>query len=249
MSDVQLPDLKFKLWTMLREDLVQYVPAFEDADTLLCPICCRPLRYEQFSLEHILPQQAMKLDPTDVRNAIIKNERSGLTLLCSETLIVGNKSYAKGCNGWKGRNFDPHISDLLKRGPFSIQFADTHIIALLVVGYLGLFKQYGYRVALTDSSLVLRNQFFNPRRFTKHLPLKSQMVLSGDPHTQYGPETHAYWSDPVKVYVDATKATIAIRNYSVILSLSYDPTIPLARTLAYAPRKHVFRPDLRLAFQ
>lgn len=162
----------------MREDLVQYVPALEDADTLLCPICCRPLRYEQFSLEYILPQQAVKLDPADVRNAIIKNERSGLTLLCSETLIVGNKSYAKGCNGWKGRNFDTRISDLLKRGPFSIQFTDMHIIALLVLGYLGLFKQYGYRVALTESSLVVRNQFFNPRRFNNRILLNESFCDS-----------------------------------------------------------------------
>ena len=55
MGDVRLPDLKFKLWTMMRDDLVQYVPAFRDADTLLCPLCCRPLKYEQFSVEHILP--------------------------------------------------------------------------------------------------------------------------------------------------------------------------------------------------
>lgn len=249
MSDVQLPDLKLKLWTMLRADLVQYVPAFEYGDTLLCPICCRALKYEKFSLEHILPQQAVKLDPFDVRDAIIKNERSGLTLLCSETLIVGKKSYPNGCNGWKGRNFDGRISDLLKPGPFPRQFSDTHIIAFLVVGYLGLFKQYGYRVALTESGLIARNQFFNPKGFTKHLPITSQMVLRADPLTHYKPDTHAYWSDPVKVYADATKATIAIRNYSVILPLSHDPKIPLSRSLAYAPRKHVFRPDPRLAFQ
>lgn len=249
MSDVLLPDLKLKLWTMLRNDLMQYVPAFRETDTLLCPICCRSLRYQQFSIEHILLQQAVERDPADARTAITKNERSGVTLLCSEKLIVNGRPYANGCNGWKGRNFDNKISNLLHRGLPSIQFTDTHIIALLVVGYLGLFKQYGYRVALIQSGLLVRNQFFNPHRFTKHLPVTSQMVLCGDPHTQYGPDTHGFWSDPVKVFVDATKATIVIRNYSIVLPLSHDPTIPLARTLAYAPSKHVFRPDLRFAFK
>lgn len=248
MGDIQLPELKFKIWTVMREDLAQYVPAFKNTDTLLCPICCRSLKFEKFSLEHILPQQVVKLDPVSVRKILTKNERSGLTLLCSETLVVDGKSYANGCNGWKGRNFDTRVNELLNSVDFPRLFSDTHIIAFLIVGFLGLFKQYGYRVALTESGLAVRNQFFNPRRFTKHLPLTSRMALRGEPRKAYIPDMHAYWSDPVKVYVEGRKATIVIRNFSVILPLSHDPTIPLAKTLAYAPPKHVFRPDLRLAF-
>ncbi|TBZ06256.1 hypothetical protein [Rhizobium leguminosarum] len=251
MGEVHLPDIKLKLWTAMREDLVRHIPELEETDILLCPICCRALKFEKFSLEHILPQQAVKHDPAVVREAIIKNERSGLGLLCSETLVVGGKPYANGCNSWKGRNFDGCLTDLLKPGLFPRRFSDAHIISFLVVGYLGLFRQFGYRVALTPGGLAVRNQFFNPRAFTKHLPITSQMVLRGEPHTEYKAETQAYWSDPVKIYVDGArgKATIVIRNYSVILSLSHDPTIPLATTLAYAPQKHVFRPDLRLAYQ
>lgn len=248
MSDVNLPDLKLKLWTTMREDLFRHVPALQDSTKLLCPICCRALDYEKFSLEHILPQQAVKQDPRSVRDAINKNERSGLTLLCRERLIIKGSHYENGCNGWKGRNYDARISDLLNRSDDSFQFSDGHLIALLTVGYLGLFKKYGYRVGLTESGLRLRNQFFNPRRFTKHLPLESQMVLSGKPETNYLPDRHTYWSDPVKIYVDADRATIVIRNYSILLPLSFDPRIPLVKTLAYAPRKHIFRPDLRLAF-
>jgi hypothetical protein len=102
MSDVWQPDLKLKLWTNLRADLMQYVPAFAETDTLLCPMCCRELKYEQFSIEHIIPQQAAKLDPIGARTAVTKNERTGVTLLCSEKLIVNGKQYPKGCNGWKG---------------------------------------------------------------------------------------------------------------------------------------------------
>lgn len=251
MGDVQLPDIKLKLWTAMREDLVRLMPTFQDADTLLCPICCRPLRFEKFSLEHILPQQAVRNDPAGVREAVVKNDRSGLGLLCSETMVIGGKPYGNGCNSWKGRHFDGHLTDLLKPGPFPKRFSDAHIIALLVVGYLALFKQFGYRVALTAGGLAMRNQFFNPRTFTKHLPTTSQMVLRGDPQREYRAETAAYWSDPLRVHVDGArgKATVVVRNYSVILPLSHDPTIPLATTLAYAPQRHVFRPDLRLAFR
>lgn len=248
MKNVLIPDEKQKIWTQLRKDLMQYVPAFRLSDTLLCPLCCRSLRYEQFSVEHILPQQAVKLDHDDVRRAIPKNERSGLTLLCNETLIINGKLYPKGCNSWKGRHYDSKIKDILHRSFQSFKFTNTHIISLLMVGYLGLFKQYGYQVALIESGVIIRNQFFNPRRFTKHIPLNSQMVLAADILPQYGPDTHDFWSDPVKVSVDATTATIAIRNCSVILPLSRDPTVPLAKTLIYAPRKYVLRPDLRLAF-
>lgn len=249
MQSIDLPDQKMKLWTAMREDLMLYLPAFRDNDKLICPICCRSLKYEQFSVEHILPQQAVKTDPSDVQAAIVKNVRSGLTLLCSETLTVNGKAHAKGCNGWKGRHFDSHIATLFKPGPFPSQFSDGHIIAFLMVGYLGLFKQYGYRVALTEGGLVLRNQFFNPRRFTKNLPITSQMVLRADPRTKYSSEAHAYWSEPVKVYSEGRRATVLIRNYSAILTLSHDPTIPIARNLSYVPGKYAFRPDLRLAFQ
>ena len=232
----------------MREDLVQYVPAFRDMDTLLCPICCRALTFDKFSVEHIIPQQAVKLDPISVKKVLTKNERSGVTLLCSENIIVGGKNFSKGCNGWKGRNFDTQLKDLLNSGDLPRNVSDGHIIAVLTVGYLGLFKQYGYRAALTQSARVLRNQFFNPKKFTKHLPLVSQMLLKGDPQEVYNPNMDGYWSEPVQVHVVEKKATIIIRNYFVNLPLSHDPTVPLAKTLLYAPSRYVFRPDLRLAF-
>lgn len=247
MGDILLPDVKRKLWTLMSEDLAQYAPAFYGAELLLCPVCCRALRYEQFSLEHILPQQAVKNDPADVRDVINKNQRSGLTLLCKETIIVGNRSFPNGCNGWKGRNFDARVSELLKPDPFP-RFTNTHTIALLVVGYLGLFKQYGYRVALTEDGLIARNQFFSHRRFVKKMPLTSQMVLRGSPKIEYDPSMHAYWSEPVQISVENGKAIISIRNQAVLLPLTSDPRVPIAKNLVYAPSKYVFRPDLRIAF-
>lgn len=249
MSDVDRPDYKRTIWTTMREDLVRHVPAFEDDERLLCPICCRALGYDKFSIEHILPKQAVRHDPPDVREALSVNERSSLTLLCSETLVVNGKPYPKGCNGWKGRNFDPRIADLIKAVSFPSRFSDGHIIAFLAVGYLGIFQRYGYRVALTTGGLILRNQFFNPNRFTKNLPMTSQMILRADPRRVYAEDARQYWSTPVNVVVEGKRATVVIRNYSATIPLSHDPTSPISTTLPYAPQKYVFRPDLRTAFR
>jgi hypothetical protein len=248
MSEIDLPDTKRLLWTEMRADLVKYVPWFADNELLLCPICCRALKFEQFSLEHVIPQQAVNSDPLEVRQAISKGQRSGLTLLCKETIIVDGKSFPNGCNGWKGRHFDKKIGETLRLGGMPRHFSNVHLIAFLMVGYLGLFLRYGYRVALVESGLVLRNQFFNPTRFTKQMPTTSQMVLCGEPIKSLDSTSHSYWSDPVKIVVTGRKATIVIRNYSVMLTLSEDPNIPLAIHLAYVPRRHAFRADLRLAF-
>lgn len=249
MSDVFLADTKMKLWTSLRSDLVKIAPWFADTDTLLCPVCCRQLKYNNFSVEHVIPQQALANDPEDVRALITKNERSGLTLLCSEPFIMRGKPVrGNGCNGWKGKHFDQSIRTLLKAGSLPEPFTDRHIIALLMVGYLGLFRRFGYRVALTQSGLIFRNQFFNPHRFTPTLPLRSQMLLKGDGLSQYDASAHNYWSVPVSIEVKGNVAYVVIRNYSVILTLSEDPTVPIPHTLAYVPPRYRFRPNLTVAF-
>ena len=87
MNMIDLPALKEILWHRMRNDLKLLVPWFADNDLLLCPTCCRPLRFDEFSLEHIIPKQALAYDPSDVRVAIPQNERSGMTLLCQSSRI------------------------------------------------------------------------------------------------------------------------------------------------------------------
>lgn len=249
MSDVFLADTKMKLWTSMRSDLVKIAPWFGDTDTLLCPVCCRQLKYDNFSVEHVIPQQALANDPEDVRALITKNERSGLTLLCSEPFVMRGKPVrGNGCNGWKGKHFDPLIRTLIKAGPLPKTIANGHTIALLMVGYLGLFRRFGYRVALTQSGLIYRNQFFNPHDFTPALPLVSQILLSGDGLSKYDDSKHKYWSVPVSIEVKGDVAYVIIRSHFVVLALSEDPTVPIPHILAYVPPRYRFRPNLTVAF-
>ena len=115
MAEIDLPGLKERLWHTMRDDLVSLVPAFADNNLLLCPTCCRALKYEEFSLEHIIPQQALAEDPVLARAAVPKNERSGMTLLCSCSLVFRNKSIpGHGCNSWKGSHYDRFIREALQ---------------------------------------------------------------------------------------------------------------------------------------
>jgi hypothetical protein len=91
MSLIDLPAQKEILWHKLRCDLITLVPYFRDKDVLLCPACCRPVRFDDLSVEHILPKQAVALDPMAARQAISQNERSGLTLLCRKPLTIKGK--------------------------------------------------------------------------------------------------------------------------------------------------------------
>ena len=87
ISDIDLPSVKQTLWHQVHEDLRSFVPGFSH-EFLLCPACFRPMRFDELSIEHIIPQQAVDHDPKDVREAITRNQRSGLTLLCRKPLVI-----------------------------------------------------------------------------------------------------------------------------------------------------------------
>lgn len=141
MSEIDRPRVKDILWHKMRDDLKTLVPWFASNDLLLCPTCCRALRYEDFSLEHIIPQQAVAEDPAAARAAISRNERSGLTLLCKRSLVFRDKStLGQGCNSWKGKHYDRFIRDVLRPDLLRRQFHSRHHIALVNMGYLGLFR-------------------------------------------------------------------------------------------------------------
>lgn len=247
-SDIDLPGVKQTLWHQAHADLRSFVPEFSH-EFLLCPACFRSMKVDELSIEHIIPQQAVDCDPKDVREAITRNQRSGLTLLCKKPLVIkGRVIKGHGCNGWKGRFFDGPVRELI-HSDGSIKPTSRHQIAMFSIGYLALFKTYGYRIAFSSSGLLMRNQFFAPNRFLKNIPLRHQIILFGQPLTELNDENKSYWDEPFKFTIDNEIAYLAVRSVSFGLPLSSDPTKPIARILPYAPSRHVLRPDLKTVFE
>lgn len=249
MNMIDIPALKEILWHRMRADLISLVPYFSNSELLLCPACCRPLRFDEFSVEHIIPKQALASDPSDVRGFITQNERSGLTLLCRRPLVIkGKKIPGHGCNSWKGKFYDNSLRDLISSNFQAKNLNSRHQIALFAAGYLGLFRRFGYQVALLPGGLLMRSQFFHPNSFLQGIPISCQMVLTGDRLSTYDEAARTYWSEPFKITVDSSSAVIVLRNMCFRLPLSRDPTQPLARALLYVPSKYTFRPDLTTVF-
>lgn len=249
MNMIDMPSLKEILWHGMRDDLKALVPWFANNELLLCPACCRPLSFNEFSLEHIVPRQALACDPSDVRAAVPQNERSGMTLLCRKPLVIKGKGVpGHGCNSWKGKFYDPFLRDLIRADFRTARINSRHQVALFSAGYLGLFRQFGYQIALLPTGRLMRNQFFHPNSFLPDVPITCQMALTGQALATFDESTRAYWSDPFKITVNKDSAFVALRNMAFKLPLSRNPMLPLARALPYAPSKYAFRPDLTTAF-
>lgn len=249
MSEIDLPRLKDKLWHTMRSDLSALVPWFSDQDVLLCPICCRPLGFEEFFVEHIIPKQALAVDPGPIRSSIPHNERSKLTFLCRKPLIIKNKRIpGHGCNSWKGKFYDPFLRDLLSADFRTARVNSRHQLALCAVGYLGLFRRFGFQIALLPSGLLMRRQFFHPNSFLRDVPMSSQMIFTGESWSKLDDLTEDHWKNPISISVEGSSGFVILRNMIFQLPLSRDPTIPIARSLPYAPSKYKFRPDLRTVF-
>ena len=88
MSDLLTASIKDKLWHTTREDLAHYAPWILESQQLMCCACGRFLQREDFTLEHLIPQQALKRDPTTVRSNpdTSVNVRAGNLLLCKKPL-------------------------------------------------------------------------------------------------------------------------------------------------------------------
>lgn len=174
------PALKERLWHKMRTDLQKYIPAIANEPLLMCCTCGRFLSFEDFDVEHIIPRQALDNDPKAVREnaATPKNVRAGTTLLCKKRLRYKNsRFYENGCNSWKGRFYDKPIAEVLSGGIQNRKPNTNHILSTLIVGYLAMVAEYGYRVSLTRSGVLLRNQFFRPGKYYHKLGLRHQRYL------------------------------------------------------------------------
>jgi hypothetical protein len=250
MSDLMMASIEDKLWHKMRGDLAQYAPEIAGNRLLMCCACGRRLPREEFDLEHLIPQQALKQDPDLVRAnpGSPANVRAGNLLLCKTPLILkGKRVYGNGCNGWKGRFYDKAISELVSGSALEPrgELTDRHIIAALSLGYLAMVAEFGYVIALMRSGLLMREQFFLPNKFHRSLGLRHQMVLGGPVPRSADARI---WTIPFSFSFQNMACTVGARNFAVMVPVSRDPREPLARHLRFAPTKFKLRPDFTTAF-
>ena len=246
--DIDTPGIKDVLWHKMRADLTSYVPEAEASRLLMCPACGRFLPADDFSLEHIIPQQALAEDPTIVQQEVFKNIRSGLTLLCRRPLTI--KGSKGGCNSWKGAHFDnalrQAVSGSLTRKRED-RVKDRHCIAVMSAAYLAMFAEFGYKVVLMDSGVILRQQFFLPDHCHAFMPNKSRVMLSNQPPV-YAPGVD-FWRTPFCFKFENPGFTRAeMRNTTAFVPTSLDPRLPLAQNTLIVPSKYKMRPNFETAF-
>ena len=253
-SEHVLPaSLKEKLWHKMREDLKTYIPEIIDSNAPMCCVCGRVLSYDDFSLEHIIPQQALREDPSDIKSnpATTVNARSGVILLCRKRLLIKQRS-SNGCNGWKGQFFDDHLRELLSgrglgKSPYK-RLSEQRMIAALCASYLAMILEFGYQVALTRSGILMREQFFSPTRFHRRMPLRHQMILAAPP-PKYEDAHFKLWAHPFQFTVDTDVCYVGFRTMSLILPISRDPRLPVAKSIIIVPSKYRLRPDFQTVLE
>lgn len=251
MTDILAVNIRERLWHAMRSDLAAFLPKVIDRGLLMCPGCGRMLRFDDFSLEHLIPQQVVRSDPPNVRQnpATPVNVRAGNLLLCKTSLkLDGNVISANGCNGWKGRMYDGRIAELLSTQWFGRkQFTTRHIIGAIGVSYLALVGRYGYRIALIESGALCRRQFFQPDHFASGMPMSSQIVLAGS-FAEPPPPTASLWSSPFAFKFLPHACLIVARSFSISVPVSRNPEAPIALRLPFVPSRYRLRPDFRTFF-
>jgi hypothetical protein len=250
LAEVMEPSIKEQLWHRMRADLANFVPETSENDLLMCCTCGRFLPQEHFDLEHLIPRRALLEDPSEVRinPATPANVRSGNLLLCKKPLLYKNSPlYDNGCNSWKGRFYDKPISDIFAGRTHSpgARVFDTHIIGSLMLGYLAMVAEFGFVISLMKSGLLLREQFFNPRKFRPALGSRYQALLVGAPVTA---ADESVWSNPFSFKFERGACLVTARNYVITVPISQDPFTPVARHVKIVPSRFKLRPDFRTAF-
>lgn len=249
--DILYPSLKERLWHRMQQDIANYRPDVTRTNRLMCCACGRFLPPEHFSIDHIIPQQIVARDPPEAKQQFTNNQRSLTTLLCTKPLkIKGQQIYRHGCNSWKGKFYDTALREVLegKIKPHNIRRPTTqHTIAALCVAYLILVSRYGYQIALTESGMLMRRQFFMPRLFHGLMPLRSQMILVGDP-PDFNETMKKFWGDPVSFDFELGFCTMAVRNLSLAIPIARDPRVPVSKLIVIRQSQFSFKPDFRTMF-
>lgn len=251
MSDLYKASIRDALWHKMRQDLAKFAPHITDDQLLMCCACGRLLPQDCFDLEHLVPQQAVKQDPAAVKaNPLTPvNSRSGNLLLCKEPLrIKGKVFYRNGCNSWKGRVYDPVLNNLVAgNGLKAERCTQVHIIGALSLAYLAMVAEFGYIVTLMPSGRLMREQFFNPKKYHPAMPDRCQMILGGSLPVKM-PDARM-WSNPFFFsFATPDVCHVGIRNISVMVPISRDPRLPFSQHLRIVPGRYKLRPDFRTVF-
>jgi hypothetical protein len=243
--------LKERLWHKMRQDLMSYMPELGATKLLMCCACGRFLPQAHFSLEHIIPRQALADQPPEVKERLTANQRSGNILLCTKSLkIHGQTVYHNGCNSWKGRFYDRPIREILNGTILDNprrRFSSQYIIALLCLGYIAMVSTYGYQVVLTQAGVLSRRQFFMPNKFHNAIPMRSQMVLMGPP-IKFEEKHLEMWKKPFTLTITTNSCLFGIRSLAIHLPISRNPETPLAKHVRFAPANFTLRPDFSTVF-
>lgn len=247
------PSTKDTLWHTMRADFERLYPETRTNDLLMCCVCGRLLPFEDFTIEHIIPRQMLQDDPQQVKDnpKTTKSIRGGLTLLCNAPLRVKDGQPRRlGCNGWKGRFYDPALREILNgtviNHPFK-KVTTLHQIALLCGAYLAMVRRYGYQIALTPSGVLMRHQFFRPGTFVKDMPHRSQLILAGQA-PEYADEHLDFWEEPFTFAIEPGSCLVRFRSIVMYVPMSRDPTTPISTHLRFVPSKYRLRPDFGVAF-
>lgn len=256
MTTILGMSIREKLWHSMRRDLAQFMPQVAESRLLMCPCCGRFLPQEHFSLEHIVPQQALKDDPPEVRanRDTSMNIRAGNILLCIKPLKHrGNVVYGSGCNSWKGKWFDGCIRETLSGRTQELgqrQHGAHHIVAMVSAAYLAMVEKFGYSVVLMHSGLLMRHQFFTPKKPRSDLPVTSQILLKGGT-IPYNPNDLSPWTNPFTFHIDMEYriCSVGFRNVVLNIPITADPrsitptrliVMPSNAKLALRPRFDTF---------
>jgi hypothetical protein len=148
---VDLPPTEAKIFHGMWAELAR-LGRLPSAYGVICPLCVLPKSHEELTLEHIIPQRALRRDPESLRGRHHLNHRSGLTLLC------------RSCNGLKGQHYDPVIEVMFRypKAKLKPHQEKLDLKARRTLGYLAAFRELGYAYILSSDLDAVRLDFLNP---------------------------------------------------------------------------------------
>ena len=237
------PSYRERLFHILRGNLVCERPEYADREVILCPLCLRDLRFDDVrSVEHILPENALKDDPLFVRQVSL-SRRAGLTVLCRTSRAVGcGKDAPEGCNGWKGQAYDRLFKGMLagqQIPPHKLTLRRK--VAVLTMAYLAAFQRFGYGCILNDAFETVRCQADYPDR--KMTPWLDSVVINPRQHALNG-QVWATSSGLPFVFgwhgVKGSALEVYFRRFRVLLPgghwlMHHDPDLLLPAVIAPPP--------------
>jgi hypothetical protein len=248
VGNIEVAGRKEVVWSRLQSDFRRFRP--DTIDRVPCPLCGRMKPSDQFTIEHILPQNTVKLDPEAVRDPafethVPKDTRAQTTLLCGSPLLLNGTLYPHGCNGLKGRLYDREITRMLDGKPKKGVTVTQHN-ALKIVGYLAMFSEFGYAYSLSRSGVQFRRDLIRNRDTVvgDEPYILAGTILGSDAAAKDFAPDHTIWRTPFAFSFEGSGhyCVVVVRSYAVMMPLSHDPR-RIAASVPILPTRLAFHPD------